>query len=122
MDFLHTTLDVLAKERYQRLREGIAEDQLRTNDKNLLHGASENVASQPNTTAHDLTYLWCQTLEERPGALVANQILYDRPPGHLLLKVGVLNARLDSIKRRSDRDGSDRTRDGGNEILGPGSL
>lgn len=74
-----------------------------------------------NVALREPTNLWCQALEERREALVANKVLHDCPARHLVLKVGILDARLDSIERCSDDDGSDGAHDRGDKVLGPGS-
>lgn len=73
-------------------------------------------------TCTEKTNLRCQTLKECGRPLVTEHILDDSHTGHLLLKVGVLNARLDRVEGRGDGDGRDSTRDRGDEVLRPGRL
>lgn len=69
-----------------------------------------------------MTYLRGETLEQRRRTLVLHELLHDRHAADLVFKVGVLDTRLDSVERRSNRDRRDGTRDRRDKVLPPRRL
>ena len=77
-------------------------------------------AEKANTTS--TTHLGCKTLEQRGGTLVPDEIFEDGDTARLRLEIGVLDARLDSIERRSDSNTRNSADNGRDEVLSPGCL
>lgn len=110
--------DVFREPGDQRLRKGVAEHQLGSDDQDL--GASHQRIPQP-VSGH-ATNLGREALEERRRTFVLDEVLDDGHTADLTLEVRVLDTRLDRVEWGSHRDRRDGTRDGCDEILAPRRL
>lgn len=88
---------------------------------NLTKGRNQRL-SQPeaeNELGPGHEQLRSQTLEERCDTLVLHHVGNDAETGLGVLKVAVLNTRLDHIERSRYDEGSASTADGGDKVLRP---
>ena len=72
--------------------------------------------------ARKRTNLGSQSLEESTSSLLLDHLSDNGHSSNRVLEVGLLDSSLDDIKRSSNGDGSDGSSDGGDEVLGEGSL
>lgn len=112
------SLDELAEYGNERLCEGIAEDEFRTDDQNLRQITLVDFIRLINRNP----YLRRKALEQSRRSLILNQILKHLYTRRLRLEISFLNTCLDSIERSGDGDGSYGSCDRCDEVLDPGCF